>query len=240
MGLSKKISAWIREQVRKASKKGIVVGLSGGIDSAVTAALSKRALGDNVIGLILPCGNHPQDKELALKVAKKFNLRVHKVELAGVYKKFCEVCPGTVHIAKANLKPRLRMLTLYYFANALDYLVVGTGNKSELMIGYFTKYGDGGCDILPLGGLFKTEVRKLARDLRIPQEIIKRPPTAGLWEGQTDEGEIGVTYKELDNCLEDLEKGKVPKLRNKKLAKIKLMVRSSQHKRRKIPIFDKK
>jgi len=240
MGLSKRISDWIREEVGKAGKKGIVVGLSGGIDSAVTAVLSKKALGENVIGLILPCGNHPQDEELALKVAKKFNLRVKKVELADVYKKFCEVCPGTVHIAKANLKPRLRMLTLYYFANAWDYLVAGTGNKSELMIGYFTKYGDGGCDILPLGGLLKTEVRGLARELEIPDEIIKRAPTAGLWDGQTDEGEIGMSYLDLDRCLRAIEIKKAGKVGQRVLAKTRSMIRDSRHKRNTIPVFKKR
>jgi NAD+ synthase len=240
MGPSEKISLWIKEQVRKARKKGIVVGLSGGIDSAVTVVLAKKALGNNVIGLILPCGNHPRDERLALKVAKKFNIRVKKIDIGSIYNKFRKILPGASLIAKANLKPRLRMLILYYFANTLDYLVTGTGNKSELMIGYFTKYGDGGCDILPLGGLLKTEVRKLARDLRIPPEIIKRPPTAGLWEGQTDEGEIGITYKELDSCLEAFEQGRRPKINNKNLEKIKSMIRSSQHKRNKIPIFKKK
>jgi len=240
MVLSEEISEWIREQVRKACKKGIVVGLSGGIDSAVTAVLSKKALQDNVIGLVLPCGNDARDEELALKVAKKFNITVNKVELGDIYKKFCEICPSTVHIAKANLKPRLRMLTLYYFANALDYLVAGTGNKSELMIGYFTKYGDGGCDILPLGGLLKTEVRRLAVELQIPQDIIKRLPTAGLWEGQTDEGEIGISYKELDTCLDAFEHGRKPKINDENLEKIKTMIKSSRHKRNKIPIFEKK
>jgi NAD+ synthase len=240
MKLANSMSDWIKERVRKANKKGIIVGLSGGIDSAVTAVLSKRALGDNVLGLILPCESHTKDEELALKVARKFNIRVKKTDLTDAYRKICCTFSGAKRVAKANLKPRLRMMTLYYLANSLNYLVAGTGNKSELMIGYFTKYGDGGCDILPLGGLLKTEVRKLAEELRIPAEIIQRAPTAGLWEGQTDEGEIGLSYKELDNCLQALEKGKTPKLKNKKLAKIKSMIKNSKHKRDKIPVFKKK
>lgn len=240
MKLSQEISDWIKQQVKSAERKGVVVGLSGGIDSAVVAVLSRKALGDNVLGLILPCENHKRDEELALKVAKRFKIKVQKAELSGVYKKFCEICPGTVRIAKANLKPRLRMLTLYYFANALDYLVAGTGNKSELMIGYFTKYGDGGCDILPLGNLFKTEVRKLAKELGIPGEIIKRPPTAGLWEGQTDEGEIGLSYKELDECLEAIEENRGLFSKKKILEKVKLMIRKSRHKRDAIRVFGRK
>ncbi len=240
MKLSQEISDWIKRQVRDANKKGIVLGLSGGIDSAVVAVLSRKALGDNVLGLILPCENHKRDEELALKLAKKFQIKVQKAELIGVYKKFCEICPGTVHIAKANLKPRLRMATLYYFANAMDYLVAGTGNKSELMIGYFTKYGDGGCDILPLGNLFKTEVRKLAEELGIPREIIKRPPTAGLWDGQTDESEIGLSYEELDRCLEAIEEKRDLGTEKKTLEKVKSMVRNSRHKRDAILIFSRK
>jgi len=108
------------------------------------------------------------------------------------------------------------------------------------MIGYFTKYGDGGCDILPLGGLLKTEVRRLAVELQIPQDIIKRLPTAGLWEGQTDEGEIGISYKELDTCLDAFEHGRKPKINDENLEKIKTMIKSSRHKRNKIPIFEKK
>ncbi|MEI6631497.1 MAG: NAD(+) synthase [bacterium] len=240
MKLSNSMSDWIKERVHKANKRGIIVGLSGGIDSAVTAVLSKRALGDNVLGLILPCESHPRDEELALKVARKFNIRVKKTDLTDAYKKLCCTFSGAKRVVKANLKPRLRMMTLYYLANSLNYLVAGTGNKSELMIGYFTKYGDGGCDILPLGGLLKTEVRKLAQELRIPAEIIQRAPTAGLWEGQTDEGEIGLSYKELDNCLQALEKGKIPKLKSKLVAKIKSMIKNSKHKRDKIPVFKKK
>jgi len=239
MNLAEEITAWIKQRVVAAHKKGIVVGLSGGIDSAVTAVLAKKALQDNVIGLVLPCGNDVQDEESAIKVAAKFMITINKVDLYDVYTRLCESLTGSTPVAKANIKSRLRMLTLYYFANTLDYLAAGTSNKSELMIGHFTKHGDGGCDILPLGGLLKTEVRKLAQDLHIPQEIIKRPPSAGLWEGQTDENEIGISYNKLDSCLLALKKGQKPDDKNNNLAKIKLMVTNSEHKRSKIPNFKK-
>jgi len=240
MKLSEQITNWIRQQVTKAGKKGIAVGLSGGIDSSVTAVLSKKALGDNVIGLILPCGNHPRDERLALKVAEKFHIKVKKIDIDSIYKKLAKIYPNTSDIAKANLKPRLRMLILYYSANTLNYLVAGTGNKSELMIGYFTKYGDGGCDFLPLGGLYKTEVRRLARELKIPDEIIKRAPTAGLWEGQTDEGEIGMRYQDLDRCLKTIERKRPGKVKQEILIKTKSLMRNSRHKRNVIPVFKKK
>ena len=131
------------------------------------------------------------------------------------------------------------MSVLYYFANSLNYLVVGTGNRSEFQIGYFTKYGDGGCDILPLAGLLKREVRKLAKDLGIPNEIIVRPPSAGLWKGQTDEGEIGLEYDDLDRCLVAIKNGKTKGIEKKSLAKVKSMVRASDHKRKMPPIFKK-
>ncbi|MCG2713357.1 MAG: NAD(+) synthase, partial [Candidatus Omnitrophica bacterium] len=149
MRLSEEIARWIKKQVQKANKKGVVLGLSGGIDSSCVAVLSKKALGDNVLGLILPCGNSPIDEDFALKVAKKFNIATKKIYLGDIFSTLSNIYPEGSDIAKANLKPRLRMTVLYYFANTLDYLVAGTGNKSELCVGYFTKYGDGGVDILP-------------------------------------------------------------------------------------------
>jgi len=143
-------------------------------------------------------------------------------------------------IAKANLKPRLRMTALYYFANTLDYLVAGTGNKSELCVGYFTKYGDGGVDILPLGGLLKTEVRKLAKDLEIPKEIIDRSPSAGLWHNQTDEADMGITYEELDKNIKLLEKKQIESTEEREILKVKRMIKDSQHKRLKVPIFHRR
>jgi len=174
-----------------------------------------------------------------LKFAKKFNVKTKEVALDGVFNELIKAYPEAGTMAKANLKPRLRMATLYYFANALDYLVVGTGNKSELVVGYFTKYGDGGSDVLPLGGLLKTEVRSLAKELGIPDDIICKAPSAGLWEGQTDEGEMGITYEELDKTIVAIEKNNTRSIDKEALQKVKKMMRDSEHKRTKIPIFSR-
>ena len=238
--LSQKIATWIKKQVKEAGKRGIVFGLSGGVDSAVVAALSKLALGDDALGLILPCGSHQDDEKSALKIAKKFNVNTKTVSLDGLFENFTKVYPEANALARANLKPRLRMVTLYYFANSLGYLVAGTGNKSELTVGYFTKYGDGGVDILPIGGLLKTRVRNLAEELGVPRDIIEKSPSAGLWEGQTDEGEMGITYGELDKAIEAIEEGKAKELDAKILSKVKKMMKNSEHKRRGIPVFTEK
>jgi NAD+ synthase len=140
-------------------------------------------------------------------------------------------------IAVANLKPRLRMICLYYFANKRNYLVVGTGNKSELSIGYFTKYGDGAADILPLGDVLKTEERELAEELKVPAKIIERAPSAGLWEGQTDEAEIGMGYDVLDKIILALESGDLSGCDTELVERVKRMMEVSQHKRETIPVF---
>ncbi len=213
-----RLQAWIADQVYEAGAAGVVVGLSGGIDSAVTAALSARALPGKVLGVIMPCRSDPRDLEDARLVAATLGIAVATVDLSSVYDELLSdlrtamaTLPhedaagqghaGSMRLAEANLKPRLRMASLYYFANAYNYLVAGTGNRSELAVGYFTKYGDGGVDILPIGHLVKHQVRALARVLAIPERIIARPPSAGLWAGQTDEGEMGFTYAELDRYL---------------------------------------
>ena len=237
MKLSNKIAAWIKDEVKKAGKKGIVLGLSGGIDSAVVAVLSKMVLGDNVLGLILPCGSSPEDVECASELAKKFNIKTKTIALDNIFADFVKIYPEASSMAKANLKPRLRMSTLYYFANTLDYLVAGTGNKSEISIGYFTKYGDGGVDILPLGGLLKSDVRKLAEELGVPGKIIERPPSAGLWHGQTDETEMGITYGDLDKAIEAIEENKTDTIEKEVLSKVKKMIASSEHKRADVPTW---
>lgn len=204
--LAKRLSNWIENKVTEAKAKGVVLGLSGGIDSAVVAILCKKVFFKNTLALVMPCHNINKDIEDALGLVKKFNISYKIIDLSEIYDSFISLLEikekkANFKLAKANIKPRLRMITLYYFANKLNYLVIGTGNKSELMVGYFTKYGDGGVDILPLGNLLKSQIIELAEYLEIPQKIIQKPPSAGLWEGQTDEGEMGISYDQLDKYI---------------------------------------
>jgi NAD+ synthase len=234
-GLDRKIPAWIKKQVKKAKSKGCILGLSGGIDSAVIAALCLKAVGrKNILALILPCHSVKNDIKDALSVVKKFKLKYKTVDLSPVFDFLAKTLPKGSKLSLANLKPRLRMITLYYFANNLNYLVVGTGNKSELMAGYFTKYGDGGVDLLPIGSLYKKDVLALAKKLKIPGQIISKPPSAGLWQGQTDEGEMGITYNELDSILKTMHKGS---FRGKTGKKVKKLFNRSSHKRCLPPIY---
>ncbi|MGB9867316.1 MAG: NAD(+) synthase [Bacillota bacterium] len=198
------IVKWMQKQLSVAGAQGFVVGVSGGVDSAVVLGLSARAAPGRVLALVMPCESQAQDLEDAERVIQHFGVEKARVDLTPVYHQLlaqftCGDCAPP--LAKANLKPRLRMISLYFYANTLNYLVAGTGNRSEAVMGYFTKYGDGGVDILPIGCLLKREVREIARYLGVPGGVITKPPTAGLWAGQTDEGEMGVTYAELDELL---------------------------------------
>ena len=211
-----KITKFIKEKVEEAKANGVVVGLSGGIDSSVTAYLCVKALGkDKVLGLIMPEKHtNPRDIEHAKMVAEKLGIKYIISDITDILKAFG--AGGYVptkefdKIADGNLKARIRMCLLYYFANKYNLLVAGTSNKSEIYVGYGTKHGDIACDIRPIGNLFKTEVRELAKYLGVPKEIIENPPSAGLWEGQTDEGELGIKYETLDEILKLYEKGKTP------------------------------
>ena len=203
----------MRRQLSSSAARGFVVGLSGGIDSAVVARLAQLAAPVNTVAAILPCHSDPEDERDAAAIATHFSLTTVRVDLVGRVRRGDHRGAGQ-HAALAgqarelkrddaiqtrrplaNVKPRLRMTTLYFLANSLDYLVAGTGNRSELSIGYFTKHGDGASDLLPIGHLVKSEVRALARELNVPAAIIERTPSAGLWIGQSDEEEMGFTLR---------------------------------------------
>lgn len=205
--LAVKLSGWIKDKVTAAGCKGVVLGMSGGLDSSVVAVLCIKAFPQNTLGLIMPCHSNVKDKEHAESVAKQFSIPTKTVVLDDIYDEYLKILPdfkpdkSLKQLAQANLKARLRMITLYFTANQLKYLVVGSGNRSEMTVGYFTKHGDSGVDILPLGNLVKKEVRELARFLKIPRGIIDKAPSAGLWVGQNDEAEMGFTYEALDNYI---------------------------------------
>lgn len=207
MNVDKVISeavAWIKSTVEDAGAKGVIYGLSGGIDSAVVAALCKKAFPNDTLGVIMPCYSNPVDEEHAQLVADALKLETKTVVLDDAFdtmKSVLGVQECDPRLAVANIKSRLRMITLYYNAGVRGYLVAGTGNRSELTIGYFTKYGDGGVDLMPLTSFVKKEVRELAYALGIPEIVITKPPTAGLWENQTDEQEMGMSYEELDSYI---------------------------------------
>ena len=231
------IVQWLKSILAKSGAKGFVIGLSGGVDSAVAAVLCKRACPDTTLGVMMPCFSDPQDLLDAQLLADAFSIPVEKIVLDDIFETFVRALTGEPYdrskkdLSIANIKPRLRMTTLYFLASRRKLLVVGTGNKSEIAIGYYTKYGDGGVDLLPIGNLVKTQVREFARCLGVPQEIIDKAPSAGLWAGQTDEAEMGVTYEELDRYILNGESSS-PEAR----AIIDSMVKCSAHKKMLPPV----
>ncbi|NJD77479.1 MAG: NAD+ synthase [Candidatus Methanoperedens sp.] len=202
-----KIVAFIRSKVHEAGASGAVIGLSGGIDSALTAYLTVEAVGaENVLGLMLPDKGITTGQDIgdAMEVVEELGIAHRIIEISGILHSFSSAIMDFDKkslLANGNLKARTRMCILYYHANLMHRMVVGTGNKTELLLGYFTKYGDGGVDIEPIGGLYKTQVRGLASHMGLPAGIIEKVPTAGLWPGQTDEAELGVSYDTADRIL---------------------------------------
>ena len=236
------IENFIKTYVKNSGIKSIVLGLSGGVDSAVTALLCIRAIGKkNVKCLFLPDDTTPSLDN------KHFKLLVEKKELSYSQKDISRIIKGLSNsciripdkYAIANIKARIRMIMLYEYTNMTKSLVCGTSNKSEILVGYFTKYGDGGVDIMPIGDLYKTQVSDLARYLKIPKEIISKPPTAGLWKSQFDEIELKISYKTLDVILAGLEKkidindiAKIAEVKKSDVERIKNMRVRNQHKSR--------
>ena len=206
------IETFIASTVDEAGADGAVVGLSGGIDSATTSALAARALGpDRVTGMVMP-GEPTESHEVedAERHADDFDVPTERVPIGGVVDAVREALPDVAGHREAvgNVRARARMVLMYAEANVDDLLVLGTGNRTEALIGYFTKYGDGAVDVLPIGDLYKEEVRAVAREVGVAEDIVEKTPTAGLWEGQTDEGELGAPYPVIDEilrCLVDEE-----------------------------------
>ena len=195
----------IVRMVELSNSSGAVIALSGGVDSALVATLASRVV--DVYGLILPDpnSNNPEDAEHAKDLAKQLGVDYEVIEIGGIveaiYKSRPKLGPKECNIAYANVKPRVRMIMNYFAANLDGRIVLGTGNKTECLMGYFTKYGDGGVDILPIADLYKTRVWQMARHVSVPDVIVNKTPSAGLWKGQTDEAEMGITYKDLDQIL---------------------------------------
>lgn len=242
------ITDFLAHHVASCGAGGVVVGVSGGLDSAVVAALAVRALGkDKVTAIMLPSrSSNPQDAEHAQLGCKALGIKpvLHNIQpivdgLAATLG--FELEPRV----RGNAKARARMLLLYAEAQRRGYLVCGTGNKSEILTGYFTKHGDGGVDIQPIGDLYKTQVRELAKFLGIPKPIIDKPPSAGLYPNQTDEGDMGLSYDELDAVLRlhELNHTEATIVRKTglpaaKVRKVEAMVRKTEHKRR-FPLIPK-
>lgn len=237
----KNIAEWMKNYADKAGYKGYVILISGGIDSAVVASLCCRGVGrENVIGAFLPCQTREDMGIDAMELAKNLGIELRVVNLEKSYNAMVEGLIEVGDIAKENIKSRLRMVAGYGIANSIDYLVAGTGNKSEDTIGYFTKYGDGGVDVLPIYNFYKTEVYKIAELMpEIPDNIKTKAPSADLSFRQTDEIDIGMTYAELDKILINLGTIIEKELDVEKVNKVKVMIKKSLHKNNLPPKYER-
>ena len=211
-----RIIDFIRNEISKAGVNGAVVGISGGIDSALAAALTVKALGkDKVLGIHMPEPGltSSEDSKDSKALADWLGIEFRTIDISGIISAFIVAVPQSESadkLCRGNLKARVRMSLLYFHANRMNRMVIGTGNKTEILLGYFTKYGDGGVDLEPIGGLYKTEVWELSRRLGIPDPLITKKPSAGLWTGQTDEAELGISYVKVDKVLRMLEQNEDP------------------------------
>lgn len=197
------LTGFIHNEITRVGYSRAVVALSGGIDSALSCWLASEALGaQNVLAVRMPYKtSSPDSLEHAQKVIDLLGVQSITIPITEIVDPYFERFPNLSRVRRGNIMARARMIVVYDQSEAFQGLVIGTGNKTEILLGYTTLYGDSACAINPLGDLYKTQVRQLSRDLGIPQEIIQKPPSADLWEDQTDEGELGFTYEEVDKLL---------------------------------------
>ena len=243
--LSTRIGDFISDYVSSSQSRGLVIGLSGGLDSSVVLKLAVKALGPSrILALILPSEVTPkEDVNHALDFASSLGIKYQVISISALIKNYSKALPDDKR-ARGNLTARIRMNILYYYAGLQNYLVAGTSDKSELYLGYFTKYGDGAADMLPIAGLYKTQVRALAKFLEIPDAIIKKKSSPRLWDNHLAEEEIGLTYETIDPILhllvdKKMKPGAVARKMRISLAtvnKVKNMMDSSLHKRKLPPI----
>jgi NAD+ synthase len=194
---------FVRDESKNAGFHRGVIGVSGGVDSAVSASLTAGALGkENTIGVIMPYkSSSPKSVEDARVVIDRLGIRSELVDISGMVDAYCDARKVTDRVQRGNVMSRARMIVLYDISAKEKALVVGTSNKTEIMVGYGTLFGDTASAINPIGDLYKTQVWQLARELGVPQNVIDKTPTADLWEGQSDEEELGLTYDRLDSFL---------------------------------------
>lgn len=238
--IGKEIMSLLEAQVSKSHAEGVIFGLSGGIDSSVVAYLCARKLKGKSFALIMPDSkvSPKEETEDALHIVENLKICHEIIDINPIYSKYLEIMKPN-KLAQGNLRARIRASILYYFANAKNFLVLGSSDKSELLIGYFTKFGDGSADVLPIVSLYKTQVRGLARSLGIKESIITKKSSPNLWVGHTAEDEIGATYEEIDSILycmidKNMSAGETAKLTNIKKETIDRVLQlheKSNHKR---------
>ncbi|MDD3988177.1 MAG: NAD(+) synthase [Candidatus Omnitrophica bacterium] len=247
----KNIQNWIKEQVEQAKKDGVILGISGGIDSAIIAFLATQALGkEKVIGVLLPCESSEDSLIDAQNVVSALGIKAYKVDLTKRYQPFKNLfgADETKAFVNANIKSRLRMTVLAAFANQNNMLVIGTTNKTELLTGYYTKFGDGGVDIEPIADFYKTEIYQIAEVLGLPESIINKAPSADLGITSTDEEEFSkiigeeITYEEIDKIFKHVIEGEEIDISNISQVKVKgvlSLMYNSEHKRNTPPIYER-
>ena len=240
------LQSFIKDTVKKTKSKGVVIGLSGGIDSAVVTKLCADALGpENVLNIFMPSRGTPaEDYKTTADLAALWDTEYRVVDVQPAVDALAAVLLSDAEtpLERGNISARCRMAVLYNLAKKRQYLVAGTSNQSEIMMGYFTKFGDGACDMTPLANMYKTEVRQIAAIIGVPQPIIDKPPSAGLWEGQTDESEMGIKYEDLDAILYEMEQDRTDAqiaadtgLPKEQVSDIRRQVQLMEHKR--MPAF---